>query len=84
MNPAISIFINQLTNFNDSVTHQTNSRSKQSLIVGRSITERVYIDCFAQKEGGYIALVLRGYEDVFGAEKQQKIIEIYDKHCGKD
>ena len=43
-----------------------------------------YIDCFAKKEGGYIALVLRGYEDVFGAEKQQKIIEIYDKHCGRD
>ena len=43
-----------------------------------------YIDCFAKKDGGYIALVLRGYEDVFGAEKQQKIIEIYDKHCGKD
>lgn len=43
-----------------------------------------YIDCFAKKNGGYLALVLKGYASVFGAEKEQKIIEIYDKHCGKD
>ena len=44
-----------------------------------------YIECFAQKSGGYIAYTLHsGYAGAFGAEKEQKIHEIYDKHCGRD
>lgn len=42
-----------------------------------------YIDCFAKKDGGFLALVLKGYGSVFGEEKEKKIIEIYDKHCGR-
>ena len=43
-----------------------------------------YIECFAKKSGGYIAYILKGYAGTFGAEKERKIIEIYDKHCGRD
>ena len=44
-----------------------------------------YIECFAKKSGGYIAYTLHsGYAGAFGAEKEQKIHEIYDKHWGRD
>lgn len=43
-----------------------------------------YIECFAKKSGGYIAYILKGYAGTFGAEKERKIIEIYDKYCGRD
>ncbi len=42
-----------------------------------------YLECFSKTSGGYLALVLKGYENMFGEEKNRKIIEIYDKHCGK-
>lgn len=43
-----------------------------------------YIEYFAKKSGGYIAHILKGYASIFGAEKEQQIIKIYDKHCGRD